>query len=124
MIYEFSALLFAIMTGYVAVRYEGTITSRIAVVMLLTAAGGSLAAAGGLLSGDEISLEPEFSSLLSIIFLILGHITSEIISRKLISSKKKSDNDVVTINNAEDLLSIISSSKDLKLETELNIKFK
>lgn len=124
MTYEFSALLFAIMTGYVAARYEGAITSRIAVVMLLTAAGGSLAAARGLLNGGEVSLETEYSSLLSIIFLIFGHISSELISRKLISLKKKSNNDVATINNADDLLSIISSSKDLKLETELSIKFK
>lgn len=115
---EISAFLFSIMTGYVAVRYEGTVTSRIAVVMLLTAAGGSLAT-------EVVGDVTKFNSLLSLTLLIIGHIGSEVISRKVISKNNKGpEGNVIEISKPNDLLSILSSSKDLDLEAELNIKIK
>jgi uncharacterized membrane protein YfcA len=113
---EISAFIFAVLTGFVAVRYEGTVTSRIAVVMLLGAAGGSLA-------GGAYEIGAKFDSLWSIVALVFGHIASELVFKKVISTKH-SNGAAPTINNTNDLLALMASNKDLNLETELSVKIK
>ena len=83
--YEISALIFAFFTGYLSVRYEGKIISRVAVIMLLTAAGGSLF---GTLVGAG---KPEYPSVLSLIALVVGHIGSEKFSRRFLLSSQSED---------------------------------
>lgn len=120
MIYETSAFIFAVLTGYVAVRYEGRIISRIAVFMLLTAAGGSLA--GSLMSeaGDVI----EYSSVISLIALLVGHVGSEMLFSRWLDTKKPSDGAPSDIKDTNDLLLQLASNKDLNIETELSLKVK
>lgn len=119
MIYEFSAFMFSILTGYVAAWYEGKAISRIAVFMLLSAAGGTLASS--ILAGVG-SLAAEQNSIISLFALVVGHIGSEYLSSKLISRKRVGS--VSNIKDTNDMLMELALNKDLKIETEISLKVK
>jgi sugar phosphate permease len=114
MIYEIAAFTFAMLTGYVASKYEGKIISRVSVFMLLTASAGFLAET---VAGEE--------NLLGALFcLVIGHILSEqLCSKYLVQATSKQQNNT-DIKSTNDLLQQLANNKDLKLETEISIKVK
>lgn len=118
--YTITAFIFALLTGYVSVKYDGKIISRVAVFMLLSAAGASLVSSLDIVAQDVI--ENNDAPIFSVLALVIGHIGSEYITGKLLAKKTESDSH--EIKNTSDLLQAIAKNKELKLETEVSIKIK
>ena len=127
--YVATAFIFALLTGYVSVRYEGKIISRLAVLMLLSAAGASLFSSLQIFPQDAIEgavkIDPnDATSFLSVLALVVGHIGSEFLMGKFLRKTNREESSLSEINDTSDLLQHLSKNKNLKLETEFTVKIK
>lgn len=108
------ALFFSALTGYISVRYEKQLISRIAVFAAISNAGAFLTLAIGNTGSD--------GWLAGVVAAVVGHISVELITRKIVSPAKRDS--PAHADDTNGLLQQILANENIKTETEITIRVK